>query len=82
MRYPQPIQRSKIYLLILAIVAFGTSSFTFILLYSSQLAANSSTSTSSHPTSIPWIESKLECEHTNRTWHDGKCWDDEHSQMF
>ncbi|MEH2295568.1 hypothetical protein, partial [Nostoc sp.] len=42
----------------------------------------SSVSTSPFPTSIPWIFDKSECEHTNRTWSDKKCWDDQHSPMF
>jgi hypothetical protein len=33
-------------------------------------------------TSIPWIESKAECQHTGRDWYDNKCWDKEHSPMF
>ncbi|MBN3872107.1 hypothetical protein [Nostoc sp. JL33] len=39
-------------------------------------------STSAYPTSIPWIFDKSECEHTNRTWRNEKCWDDQHSPMF
>ncbi len=39
-------------------------------------------SVSSYPTSIPWIDSKSECEHTYRTWRNGKCWDYEHNLMF
>ncbi len=35
-----------------------------------------------YPTSIPWIYDKSECEHTSRIWHDGKCWDSEHSPNF
>lgn len=34
------------------------------------------------PTSIPWIKNESECKHTNRTWEDGKCWDDEHGITF
>ncbi|MEH2251552.1 hypothetical protein [Nostoc sp.] len=42
----------------------------------------SSISTSPYATSIPWIFDKSECEHTNRTWRDEKCWDEQHSPMF
>ncbi len=35
-----------------------------------------------HPTSIPWIDNASECEHTDRSWHDGKCWDEKHSSSF
>ncbi|MGB3650507.1 MAG: hypothetical protein WBA41_04750 [Rivularia sp. (in: cyanobacteria)] len=34
------------------------------------------------PTSIPWIHNQSECKHTNRTWHDDKCWDYEHDMTF
>lgn len=34
------------------------------------------------PTSIPWINSESQCKHTDRMWHDGKCWDYEHDMTF
>ena len=34
------------------------------------------------PTSIPWIHQESECNHTNRTWEDDKCWDREHGMTF
>ncbi|MCF4966845.1 hypothetical protein [Nostoc sp. CMAA1605] len=37
---------------------------------------------SSYPTSIPWINTKLDCENTGRNWIDNKCWDQEHSAEF
>jgi hypothetical protein len=39
---------------------------------------------SDHPASIPWLQEKSECEHSNsnRTWGEGKCWDYEHNPMF
>ncbi|MBU7585198.1 MAG: hypothetical protein KAF91_20300 [Nostoc sp. TH1S01] len=39
-------------------------------------------SSNAHPTSIPWINSASQCKHSGRTWHENRCWDDEHSQMF
>ncbi len=47
----------------------------------SSLAFISNTS-SPNPTSIPWLEHQFDCEHTGRTWKDGKCWDYEHNPMF
>ena len=34
------------------------------------------------PTSLPWINSESECNHTNRVWLDGKCWDYEQGKDF
>lgn len=36
----------------------------------------------SHPTSLPWIDNKFECEHRGREWRDKKCWDSEHNMLF
>ena len=51
-------------------------------IFSFVLSSLTPISTSYYPTSIPWIEDKSECEHTSRVWHDGKCWDSEHSPNF
>ncbi|MEH2276013.1 MAG: hypothetical protein V7K40_14795 [Nostoc sp.] len=51
-------------------------------IFSFALSSLTPISTSYYPTSIPWIEDKSECEHTSRVWHDGKCWDSEHSPNF
>lgn len=40
------------------------------------------TSPSFYPTSIPWLTNKVDCEHSGRTWSDGKCWDSEHNPLF
>jgi hypothetical protein len=37
---------------------------------------------SHHPTSIPWIEEKSQCQHTGRSWDEDKCWDNEHDPLF
>ena len=34
------------------------------------------------PTSIPWIHSQSQCNHTNRVWLDNQCWDYEHDMEF
>jgi hypothetical protein len=35
-----------------------------------------------HPTSIPGIKEKEECEVKNKIWRDNKCWDYEHNPSF
>lgn len=35
-----------------------------------------------HPVSIPWLQSKGECEKTGRIWKDDNCWDSDHSPDF
>ncbi len=42
----------------------------------------SSSSTSFHPTAVPWIFNQSKCEETGRTWNKGECWDYEQSPMF
>ena len=44
--------------------------------------ASSTTNSSSYPTSLPWIETKSDCEYRGREWRNNKCWDSEHSMMF
>ncbi|MGF2036033.1 MAG: hypothetical protein RMZ43_012080 [Nostoc sp. CmiVER01] len=51
-------------------------------IFSSALSSLTPTSSSYHPTSIPWIDDKSECEHTGRIWNHGKCWDFEQSPNF
>ncbi|MEH1830754.1 MAG: hypothetical protein V7L29_01375 [Nostoc sp.] len=77
-RYPL-FKTGNIIFLIGFLTILLSSSFTIFSFFWSSLT---SISTSPHPTSIPWIFDKSECEHTNRTWRDQKCWDDEHSPMF
>jgi hypothetical protein len=35
-----------------------------------------------HPTALPWLKTQAACEHTDRVWKDGDCWDKEHSPDF
>jgi hypothetical protein len=35
-----------------------------------------------HPTSIHWLQNRADCERSQKTWSDGKCWDTEHNLMF
>lgn len=67
------------FLIILSTSTFITLPFVFSSLISS---LNSISTSSAHPTSIPWLEDKFNCEHTGRTWSKGQCWDSEHNPMF
>ncbi|MEH2297954.1 hypothetical protein [Nostoc sp.] len=51
-------------------------------IFSFALSSLTPISASYYPASIPWIDDKSECEYTSRVWHDGKCWDSEHSPNF
>ncbi|MDJ0620065.1 MAG: hypothetical protein QNJ63_25555 [Calothrix sp. MO_192.B10] len=42
----------------------------------------SSRHNASYPTSLPWVESKSQCEEFGRTWRNDQCWDAEHSHNF
>jgi hypothetical protein len=43
----------------------------------------SRSSNSFHPTSIPWLTNKADCEHNlGRVWREGHCWDYEHDPNF
>lgn len=35
-----------------------------------------------HPTGIPWISDRAECERSGRQWQDEVCWDAEHDPNF
>jgi|GEM_PF-1070832 hypothetical protein len=52
------------------------------LFISSFLSISANQSSDFHPTSIPWLKNKSDCEHTGRIWSSGKCWDNEHNPMF
>jgi hypothetical protein len=68
-----------------AIAVFITSSVTIcsaIFAPTSSLPASTPQSPEQYATSIPWLQNKSECEHTDRTWSNGKCWDSEHNLMF
>ena len=63
----------------LLLAIFSTSSFSIFQFF---FSSTTSKSTESHPTSIPWIDNELQCQHTKRVWQDDKCWDAEHSPTF
>jgi hypothetical protein len=67
------------------LVFLGSIGATFSGLFissSSLLLIFQNKSSTSHPTSIPWLVNKSDCEHTGRSWSGGKCWDNEHNPMF
>ncbi|MCU0525519.1 MAG: hypothetical protein MUF72_11920 [Elainella sp. Prado103] len=35
-----------------------------------------------HPTGIPWINDRAECERSGRQWQNEVCWDSEHDPNF
>ncbi|MEH2412291.1 hypothetical protein [Nostoc sp.] len=83
-RYPLFNAGNIIFLTGFLTILLSCSFTIFPFLWSSftSLASFTSISTSPYPTSIPWIFDKSECEHTNRTWSNQKCWDDQHSPTF
>ncbi|MCW5314310.1 hypothetical protein GTQ43_10985 [Nostoc sp. KVJ3] len=70
---------ANIFFLIGFLIILLISSYT---IFSFVLSSLTPISSSYYPTSIPWIYDRSECEHTNRIWHDAKCWDSEHSPNF
>ncbi|MBD2451444.1 hypothetical protein H6G76_30850 [Nostoc sp. FACHB-152] len=64
-----------------AVVSLSTSSFIITSAVLSELSSIDLSPTG-HPTSIPWLNNKFDCQHTGRTWENGKCWDAEHNPMF
>lgn len=74
----------NVVLMTIFLIVLSTSSFiTFPFLFSSIISSVTSISTSPpSPTSIPWLENQFDCEHTGRTWRNGKCWDSEHNPLF
>lgn len=68
--------------IVLSIVFFLVLLTCGITTFSTTLSSLFSAKESHFPTSIPWIDNQAECQHTNRSWYDNKCWDDEQSPMF
>jgi hypothetical protein len=46
------------------------------------LATQQNSESEVHPTSIPWLQSKEDCQKTGRLWRDSACWDYEHNPDF
>ncbi|BAY99264.1 hypothetical protein NIES37_32430 [Tolypothrix tenuis PCC 7101] len=75
-----PFWTIKNILFLIAILGIiSASSYT---IFSFALSYRTAKSKAYYPTSIPWISDQSECENTNRTWSDGKCWDYQHSPDF
>lgn len=83
-KYPLFNTGNIIFLIGFLTILLGCSFTVFPFLWSSltTLTSISTSPSQTSPTSIPWISDKSECEHTNRTWRNEKCWDDQHSPMF
>jgi hypothetical protein len=87
MRYrPYGKKRKFDIILIIRILIFvAFNSFLIVSgFYTGSLIISSLTSqlTTTHPTSIPWIKDKTECEKTGRDWLEDKCWDNQHNPTF
>ncbi|MEH2012036.1 hypothetical protein [Nostoc sp.] len=80
-RYPL-LNPGNFILLTVFLTILLSCGFTIFCFLWSSLISLTSISTSPYPTSIPWIFDKSECEYTNRTWRNNKCWDNKHSSMF
>jgi hypothetical protein len=65
-------------------VVISTCVYAIYPLIFTSITSNSSRSSKSfHPTSIPWLTNKAECEHNHgRVWRQGHCWDYEHDPSF
>jgi hypothetical protein len=67
----------------LLMTLLGCSFATFQVIYPFIISSvSAATNTSFQPTSIPWLEDKSNCQYTGRSWHENKCWDNEHSPTF
>ncbi|MEH2142443.1 hypothetical protein [Nostoc sp.] len=80
-RYPL-LNPGNFILLTVFVTILLSCGFTIFCFSWSSLVSLTTISTSPYPTSIPWIFDKSECEYTNRSWRNDKCWDDKHSPMF
>jgi hypothetical protein len=69
---------------VLFIATFCSAGCLTIQLIISFLSYTSATQASDtvYPTSLPWIETKSDCEYRGRKWYDNKCWDKEHNMLF
>ncbi|MCV3217428.1 hypothetical protein OGM63_28625 [Plectonema radiosum NIES-515] len=74
--------RAKIMLFAVFVAVLPTSGFCTASLILSLSYLDSTSTSVNHPTSIPWLTEKYQCQHTHRIWRDDKCWDYEHNPMF
>ncbi len=70
--------RKTLYITVFAALFLISGSATIFLISSFVYIRNDA----SYPTSLPWVESKSQCEEFGRTWRNGQCWDGEHSHNF
>ncbi|AFZ03086.1 hypothetical protein Cal6303_4172 [Calothrix sp. PCC 6303] len=68
-------------LFIISFLGAGCLTVQLIISFLSYTYASTNTDTT-YPTSLPWIETKSDCEHRGRKWQDNKCWDKEHNILF
>jgi ABC-type phosphate/phosphonate transport system permease subunit len=69
----------SVFFVVISTCVYAISSLRFTLITSNL----SRSSQSFHPTSIPWLTNKADCEHNlSRVWREGHCWDYEHNPSF
>jgi hypothetical protein len=77
-QYNQKINVAINVIILISLVITGSICLQFII-----SGINSYNSTNkTYPTSLPWIQTKSDCEYRGRKWYDNKCWDSEHSMLF
>jgi hypothetical protein len=68
-------------LFIMTFCGAGCFTIQFIISFLSYTSATQA-SDITYPTSLPWIETRSDCEYRGRKWQDNKCWDKEHNMLF
>ncbi len=79
-QYQQPLNQVFIAFIFVKVLIVGYLGIQFFT--STNSRANAIDNTGSYPTSLPWIETKSDCEYQGREWRNNKCWDSEHSMLF
>ncbi len=77
-QYNQKINVAINIIILVNLVITGCICLQFIISWINQYNATSE----SFPTSLPWIQTKSDCEYRGRKWDNNKCWDSEHSMLF
>ncbi|OUL27713.1 hypothetical protein BV372_25740 [Nostoc sp. T09] len=72
--------RKLLLLIVFAIIVLACGFNTALVLFS--YIDGNSIFTNRYPTSIPGIDDQFQCENSNRTWRNHKCWDYKHDPSF
>jgi hypothetical protein len=68
-------------LFLIIFLSAGCLTIQMVISFLSYTSASTSADTI-YPTSLPWIETRSDCEHRGRKWYNNKCWDSEHNLLF